>query len=999
MAVISKPIVRQTHRSSAVREWAILGLFCWLTLIMLYPLSIYITRMVPEPTDPLLNVWRMQWNARAFLSGPAAVANLFDANIFYPFPLTLAYSEHFLMMSAQMLPFLILADSHMVGLNLAVLLTFILSGYGMYLLISAWTANRWAGLVAGVLFAFSPNRFGQLNHLELLVTEWMPLALLALHWTLTRPGRRYPLLFILFFNLQALSGFHYALNLTIACALLALVYSLSGRTRWRPGLWLAAALSVGVTLLLNWPVWRMYLRFSDVMGAVRTPGEVRVYSAALTDYFTAIPYNLLYGWTFGHWPAEGHQFQPLMPFGLTGLLLTLTALIFLLYVLRFTFYVSRFTFYAPRSSVSNYRPPTTLFLILLTLLALLFSFGLNENALGPGLAPLLKYSPYTWLYEHVPIFRGIRAPGRYGILVVIGLVGLAGWGAAWLLQPANRRRQGLTQATVGPSSFLPPTWLGRGGASTLAFGLIGLILLEAWSAPLAGPTFPAGHDIPPIYRWLSRETPAEAVALELPFEGASEFLYEYYSSYHWRRLANGGTGFTPPAYKELRQWFNRFPDPRSVDLIQQLGIDYVILHQDAYAPEDWQRLLADLPLYLPAIEQVEQVGNDLVLRIAQPLCRPEAGQVSVALNPAELDGLPAVAVRYDNGGPAAFVADVRQVSRLEFAGSSAKNFTEPLAAPAGEAQAVVVPVPAGAELRGAWLASLNRAVPAGGQAGDSEAEAVQSIDGPAQRLGLKFADGPRLAAYQISSASSACGALALALQWEGGQPNDRALVQLLDPFGRVVAEDEARPWDEDDSIDLRRLPLAGSLPGGRYSLRVYVRNGEGQERMPVTDEGVTIPTDQIPPLPVIIQPQLDMAAVDELQPVSATFGNGIILTGLDLAGAQLEPGDWLRFALVWQTDRPLDQDWTVFTQLLGPDGQVWGQRDNRPGGGWYGTSLWPPGRPVADHYAFQIRPDAPPGAYRLIVGWYHGETQERVPLAGGGDFVEVATVQVDRSGE
>jgi hypothetical protein len=960
---------------------------------MLYPLSINLTGMVPEPTDPLLNVWRLQWNARAFLSGPAALAHLFDANIFYPYPLTLAYSEHFLMMSAQMLPFLVLADSHLVGLNLAVLLTFILSGYGMYLLISAWTATRWAGLVAGLLFAFSPHRFGQLNHLELLVTEWMPLTLLALHWTLTRPGRRYPFLFILFFNLQALSGFHYALNLTIACALLALVYSFSGRTRWRPGLWLAAALAVGVTLLLNWPVWRMYLRFSDVMGAVRTPGEVRIYSAALTDYFTAIPYNLLYGWTFGHWSAEGHQFQPLMPFGLIGLLLTIAALVSLLYVLRFTAYASQ-------SSVSNYRPPITLFLILLTLLALLFSFGLNENALGPGLAPLLNYSPYGWLYEHVPIFRGIRVPGRYGILVVIGLVGLAGWGAAWLLQLANRQPQGTARAAIGASSFLPPTQLGWGSASALTFGLIGLILLEAWSAPLVGPTFPAGADIPPVYRWLNRETPAEAVALELPFEGASEFLYEYYSSYHWRRLANGGTGFTPPVYRELRQWFNAFPDPRSVDLIQQLGIDYVILHQDAYTPENWQRLLADLPLYLPAIEQVEQVGRDLVLRIGKPLCRPDAGQVSVALNSAELDGLPAVAVTYDNAGPAAFVADVRQVSRLEFTDGSAKNFTEPLAAPAGEAQAVLVPVPAGAELRGTWLANLDRTVPTGGQSGASEAGPTGPIDGPAQPLGLRFAEGPRLAAYQLGSAApSACGALELALQWEGGQPGDRALVQLLDPFGRVVAGDEARPWDEGQPVDLRRLPLAGSLPGGRYGLRVYVRNGEGQERMPVTDEGVMIPTDQIPPLPVTIQPQLDTAAMEAFQPVSAAFANGIVITGLDLADTELEPGDWLRFALVWQTGRPLDQDWTVFTQLLGPDGQVWGQRDNQPGGGWYRTSLWQPGRPVADHYAFQIRPDAPPGAYRLIAGWYHSQTQERVPLAGGGDFVEVATLQVDRSGE
>ncbi|NJO00066.1 MAG: hypothetical protein HC875_41115, partial [Anaerolineales bacterium] len=53
-----------------------------LTLVMLYPLSLNLTNMVPEPTDPLLNAWRMQWNARAFLSGPEAIAHIFDTNIF-----------------------------------------------------------------------------------------------------------------------------------------------------------------------------------------------------------------------------------------------------------------------------------------------------------------------------------------------------------------------------------------------------------------------------------------------------------------------------------------------------------------------------------------------------------------------------------------------------------------------------------------------------------------------------------------------------------------------------------------------------------------------------------------------------------------------------------------------------------------------------------------------------------------------------------------------------
>ena len=62
------------HIRVDLREWAIIGLFSCLTVVMLYPLSVHLSSMVPEPTDPLLNSWRMQWHAHTVLGGPAGVA-------------------------------------------------------------------------------------------------------------------------------------------------------------------------------------------------------------------------------------------------------------------------------------------------------------------------------------------------------------------------------------------------------------------------------------------------------------------------------------------------------------------------------------------------------------------------------------------------------------------------------------------------------------------------------------------------------------------------------------------------------------------------------------------------------------------------------------------------------------------------------------------------------------------------------------------------------------
>ena len=123
-----------------------------------------------------------------------------------------------------------------------------------------------------------------------------------------------------------------------------------------------------------------------------------------------------------------------------------------------------------------------------------------------------------------------------------------------------------------------------------------------------------------------------------------------------------------------------------------------------------------------------------------------------------------------------------------------------------------------------------------------------------------------------------------------------------------------------------------------------------------------------------------------------------MLLGPDALPKDSHAGAWLRFTLAWQAESPVEADLTVFTQLLGPDGQVWGQWDNQPKGGWYNTTLWPSGRPVLDDYAFQIAANAPPGAYRLIVGLYDSLTLERLPVqatsGAGQDYVEIGTVRI-----
>ncbi len=61
-----------------------------LSLLLTYPLSAHLATAVEDRQDALLNVWIMAWDGHQLLADPL---HLFDANIFYPYPRTLAYSE------------------------------------------------------------------------------------------------------------------------------------------------------------------------------------------------------------------------------------------------------------------------------------------------------------------------------------------------------------------------------------------------------------------------------------------------------------------------------------------------------------------------------------------------------------------------------------------------------------------------------------------------------------------------------------------------------------------------------------------------------------------------------------------------------------------------------------------------------------------------------------------------------------------------------------------
>ena len=153
--------------------------------VVTWPAVINLTRRLPlDLGDPLLNSWILAWDwsrLLRFAQGDlGALRGFWNAGIFYPEPLALAYSEHLVAQAFQALPLFALTREVVLCYNVLFLSTFALSGLGAFLFVRQITGDGRAAFVGGLLYAFAPYRMTQIGHLQVLSSQWMPFALFGL---------------------------------------------------------------------------------------------------------------------------------------------------------------------------------------------------------------------------------------------------------------------------------------------------------------------------------------------------------------------------------------------------------------------------------------------------------------------------------------------------------------------------------------------------------------------------------------------------------------------------------------------------------------------------------------------------------------------------------------------------------------------------------------------------------------------------------------------------
>jgi hypothetical protein len=529
-----------------------------LAVITSWPLILHMpSRIAPDLGDPVRTAWEVAWVGHAIVHQPL---HLFDANVFYPHRLSLAFSDSLLGYG----PAGVFGSGTVAALvryNLLFLFAWSLPFVGAYLLARELGLGRLGAAAAGAAFAYAPYRVTEAGHLHVISSGGIPLALFLLLRGYRGGSRRLVLAGWLVSAWQVSLGFTLGLQYCYLLAILALLVALYW---WRGGLkvgvaaplegstreaepgserpataargvrgpliprHLIAVTLAGIAIVAVIGVYESvpYVKIAhDYPTAKRTLKEVRNYSSGPAALLAASSESRVWGGATAGLRAKVHSKNESVFFP-GGLILLLAAI----------------GLAGVRGSPFTRRLRVGLALGVLTCSILALGLGLG----GAGY-------PFRLLHDYAPGWDGVRVPGRVFTLGTLFWALLAGAGAELLVRriaPWGERHslRGL------------PALLGV----ALAVGIVG----EG-----------AGHLAHPVVPQPARaEIGLPGPILDLPTDGPNDRLWQYFSTDGFYKIPGGNSTFDIYSVDDLRGGMDAFPDKASVDKLRYYGIRTVVLH-------------------------------------------------------------------------------------------------------------------------------------------------------------------------------------------------------------------------------------------------------------------------------------------------------------------------------------------------------------------------------------------------------------------------------------
>jgi hypothetical protein len=545
-----------------------------LTIGLTWPIAARLFTEIPGGGDAWHNVWNLWWAKQAVVSGQW---NFYHTDLLY-FPEGVNLYFHTLALTAGImsLPLQIVGFNLLASYNLVVLSSFVLAGYGTFLLCHylltisnfKFQISNWAAFVGGIVFAFAPYHFAHMfGHLNLTLVQWIPFYVLLLlkamdvskvqsrkskvqgpgeagsdregtqnltakrrnfgPWTLDL-GLGYAAGAGALLAINAYTDLLYAIFVALLTGMLLLwrvvlpserrAYSEAG-VRWREG---SVRLAVGVAafLVLSAPMLIPALAEARKGYAQQSVDEAIVYSSDAVLAFTPSELHPIWGNAVARQVSQMGQYLPYKNSSERTVFLGYTVLAlsgYALWKLRRNRSVRFWAFAAVATWILSLGP-------------ILQVFGRTRVPIFGGTFPM----PYA-LLQQLPLLNIMRTPGRLTVLTMLALAVLAAFGVYQLIAMVAGRQQGaiIHAPTPQVSRFTFRSAL-------IAWGISALIIFEFLAAPF--PTVPPGWGLP-FYDKVAAE-PGRFALLNLPLRNLGDYMA--FQTRHGKPIIGGFLARQPP---------------------------------------------------------------------------------------------------------------------------------------------------------------------------------------------------------------------------------------------------------------------------------------------------------------------------------------------------------------------------------------------------------------------------------------------------------------------
>ena len=518
--------IKRRTRGNRSLAFACLGALI-MTTVFTWPLVAGFDRLGrTAPGDGPYAIWNVAWVAHALTSDPLHVL---DANIFHPHSKALTYSEINFVGGLVAVPGWLATRNPYVAHNIALFFAFSTSALGAWLLARKLTGDAGAAFVAAVLYAFCPYFFAHTPHIQLLMGGGIPIALWLMYRIAEAPSASRGVVLGITLGAQALACAYYGIFAGLIVGYSAVFFALTRRRLSDRRYWLAVGAGAGVSVLIVLPFFLPFIELQQA-GFRRQLQDSVTYSANLTSYLASGA--RAHRWllvAIRDWPRF---IEVLFP-GLLALALTPIGVAAMI---------------RAGSRTDHQTPDARETLWLLGTIAVLAAWA----SFGPA-AGL-----YTLFYYTIPPFSFLRAPSRFGPVIMLSLAILASFGARALIDRLHRRRA----LVVGM--------------------LVALAFLDLNQVPFHWERAPA---VPAPYAMLVQLPPGPVA--EFPFYGERiafplHTRYMLFSTFHWFPLVNGYSDHIPADFREAAAVLGSFPSDHGFDVLRRRRVRYVTVHWDQY---------------------------------------------------------------------------------------------------------------------------------------------------------------------------------------------------------------------------------------------------------------------------------------------------------------------------------------------------------------------------------------------------------------------------------